>query len=70
MVWLALQVTAQGAGQCKMSGVGSVVRVPGQSQAALPNHVTLGKLLNVAVPQFCHLKNGNNNAKIQPLQLL
>lgn len=54
-----------------MSGVGSIVRVPGlQSQAALPNHVTLGKLLNMAVPQFCHLKNGNNNAKTQPLQLL
>lgn len=53
------------------NGVSSRARLPRlESQAALPGHVTLSKLLNLSVPNFSHLKNANNNTKSKHLELL
>lgn len=38
-----------------------------ESWAALPSHVTLGKLLNLPVPQFSDLKNSNTNTRSKHL---
>lgn len=47
-----------------MNGVGATVRLLGLCpQAAQPSHGALGKLLDLSVPQFYHLKSGNNNIK-------
>lgn len=73
IVWLALQYIArvrimQRQESSVVNSVGSRVRLPGlQSQAALPSHVTLGKSLNLSVPEFSHLSKAQGKPG-QPAQ--